>query len=324
MLSIVGETIQIGPVPFNIYTLDQRGLHVLFCRAGYSITVERRDILAQQNRMFYVDSAEMASYLDYAADNISPIIENQNIPTEEKVMVVKSVGNRLVQRILQDPKSGGNIKKAGNFVNSYMTLLLEQPAIRDDLFTLATKGGRYLLSRSFNVCTLCLLLGVEMFGRDQTALKNLGIGGLLLDVGMTKIDSAIIEKPGSLTDEEVQEVRFHPIYSEEILKKHKLERPIIAMARSHHERLDGSGYPDGISARGIHPYAQLAAVADTYDAITSDRPYKDMESHLDALEELNSQIDKFNKDVFLALLKVVLHDEKLIAQFVENAGLSNE
>jgi HD-GYP domain-containing protein (c-di-GMP phosphodiesterase class II) len=325
MLTIVGKSIDVGPVPFDIFMRDDDGQRVLFCRAGYSITPQRRQKLTEDNRTFFVVTADMPRYLDYVSANLDQIVENPEIPLKEKTLLVKSVSQRLVQRILSDPKSGAALDETRGFVQTYIGLLLSFPQITDDIFILASKGGSYLLSRSLNVCTLCLLIGEKLYGRKTAILRDLGVGGMLLDLGMTRIDHSIIDKPEKLSEEEIKLIRLHPHFSEEILRTHGgMSRDVLKMVRGHHERDDGSGYPDGLKAEQIHPYAQVAAVADTYDAITSDKPYREMASHMEALREIRRMKGAFDPYILTCLVQVVLRDQSLVDRFLaEDDRLDN-
>lgn len=321
MLSIVGDSIEIGPVPFNIFRSDDLGSPVLFCRAGYEITRDRKKALSETGRSFFVQAEEMTAYIDYAADRIQDIVSNPAIAVNDKLLLVKSVGNRMVHRVLKDPKAGLDYKRTGTFVNSFVTVIINHPEVRTELFAIATRG-RYLLSRGFNVCTICLLIGEGIYGREREHLCALGAGGLLLDVGMTKVDEHIVEKPDKLSDAEFEQIRKHADYSYNLLKERHFPSPVLQMVLCHHERCDGSGYPDGLSGDRLHPYALIAAVADTYDAITSDKPYKPMETHIAALEEMAADLKKYDRQVFNTLLKVVLGDATLIAHYQEKFGLA--
>src|SRR5579863_4101851 len=117
--------------------------------------------------------------------------------------------------------------------------------------------------------------------REQLALYR---GGYLHDIGKIAIPDSILFKRGLLTDEEWQVMRLHTIRGEEICRPMKTLAPVLPIIRSHHERWDGSGYPDGLRGEDIPLLARILQVADIYDALTTARPYKPAFSHHHALE----------------------------------------
>ena len=121
-------------------------------------------------------------------------------------------------------------------------------------------------------------------GADLDAIE---IGVLLHDIGKIGVPEAILHKPGPLTDEEWKVMKRHPLVSEHILAGIGLSPIVMQIARSSHERFDGEGYPDGIKGEDIPLPARIVLVADAFDAITSDRPYRRGRSVIDALGELH-------------------------------------
>ncbi len=133
-------------------------------------------------------------------------------------------------------------------------------------------------------------LAVELakkLGYSGTDLDAIEIGALLHDIGKIGIPESILHKPGPLSDEEWQVMRRHPLVSEHILAGIGLSPIVLEIARSSHERIDGKGYPDGMSGEGIPLPARIVLVADAFDAITSDRPYRSGRNVIDALGELH-------------------------------------
>jgi putative nucleotidyltransferase with HDIG domain len=106
---------------------------------------------------------------------------------------------------------------------------------------------------------------------EQGILRN---GCYLHDIGKINISDLIIRKPGALSPDEFEQMKRHPIIGEQICKPLAFARPFLDIIRHHHERVDGRGYPDGLRGEEISIYARIAAIADAWDAMTSDRPYR--------------------------------------------------
>lgn len=133
----------------------------------------------------------------------------------------------------------------------------------------------YTFAHSVNVCILSVLMGDSM-NYDMSRLKELALGALLHDVGKVLVPIEVLNKPGRLTPEEFSVVKNHTELGFEILRKQQDQVPLLAchVAYQHQEKVDGSGYPRQLKGAQIHEYARIAAVADVYDALTSDRPYR--------------------------------------------------
>ncbi len=132
----------------------------------------------------------------------------------------------------------------------------------------------YLFSHSVNVTIYSLSMAIKL-GMDDKKLTEIAMGGILHDIGKTKIPQEILNKPGKLTYEEYEIIKKHPEYGFEILRNESSVSLLTAhCAFQHHEKLDGTGYPRGIKGDEIHPCAKIMAIADVFDAITSLRSYR--------------------------------------------------
>ncbi|HXA48701.1 MAG TPA: HD domain-containing phosphohydrolase [Candidatus Acidoferrum sp.] len=138
-------------------------------------------------------------------------------------------------------------------------------------------------------------LGVAL-GLDSASLLTLYLGGYLHDVGKVGIPDAILFKPGNLTDEEWAVMRSHPVRGEEICYPLKSLRHVLPLIRSHHERLDGTGYPDRLVGDQIPLLARVLQTVDIYDALTNPRPYKPAFTRQRALEIMEEEMDKGWRD----------------------------
>ena len=120
-------------------------------------------------------------------------------------------------------------------------------------------------------------------------LEQLRLGCLLHDIGKVAVPDGILLKPGRLNPQEMEIMRQHPVMGEQICAPLKLFRPILPIIRHHHERMDGTGYPDGLSGEEIPLKARIVRVADVYDALTNDRPYREAFTPEEALEILRQE-----------------------------------
>jgi putative nucleotidyltransferase with HDIG domain len=164
----------------------------------------------------------------------------------------------------------------------------------------------YTYMHSVAVCALMTALGKQMH-LDREEIQQLGLAGLLHDVGKMGIPLDILNKPGKLTDEEFAEVKKHPLQGWDILKKSKVQDEIaLDVALHHHEKMDGSGYPENLNENSISLHARMGAVCDVYDAVTSDRCYKAGWSPADAIKRMAEwRVGHFDETVFKAFVKTV-------------------
>ncbi|NUP57620.1 MAG: diguanylate cyclase, partial [Gemmatimonadaceae bacterium] len=143
-------------------------------------------------------------------------------------------------------------------------------------------------------------------GLDDTSLFWFRIGALLHDVGKLIIPADLLNRPGQLTDEEWALVRQHPEAGERMLADVQFPWDVSPMVRSHHERWDGRGYPDGLAAEAIPLPARILCIADVYDALTTERSYKRAFSHLEAMEIMRREIGRqFDPQLFLRFEELV-------------------
>ena len=155
----------------------------------------------------------------------------------------------------------------------------------------------YTFLHSVNVCALTLLAGTGL-GLSRSQLKEVGVGALLHDMGKIWIDDEILKKKGSLTPEEYEEIKKHPMFGYEILSAQKNISPdSVKIVMQHHERCDGSGYPSQLKTDEIHPFARLTMVVDVYDALTADRPYRGSLQPHQAIEMLTACVETYDSDM---------------------------
>jgi PAS domain S-box-containing protein/putative nucleotidyltransferase with HDIG domain len=146
----------------------------------------------------------------------------------------------------------------------------------------------------------------KKLGLDDNTLQTLKLGGLLHDIGKIGTYDVVLDKPDKLTREEFEIVKSHPERGAMILEPIKQLKDIVPIVRHHHERIDGTGYPDGLKGEEIPLLARILSVADAYDSITADRPYRKSPRLDYALSELrNNAGTQFDPKIVDALLEVI-------------------
>jgi HD-GYP domain-containing protein (c-di-GMP phosphodiesterase class II) len=249
--------------------------------------VVARTVLGGNNQVLLKTGTEIKpQYVDYlhklgvssiyVKDKRMDDIEIYDVVSDE----TRNEARLLVKTILNDIKMNKPGRKSINtekeIVDTVTKLIDELLSNRDILIQLTDvrTSADYMFAHSVNCSILAGVVAAKM-GYDRTTLKQLTTGALLHDIGMVAIPEQILNKPGELTMDEITTINMHPLYGYEIFKKssiyHGLAGTIIAQ---HHEKYNGQGYPYGLKEDEINPLAQIVGIANIYDALTSDRPYR--------------------------------------------------
>lgn len=191
--------------------------------------------------------------------------------------------NTMLMRLRKEGRL--DMDMANNAVKTMMDSVLRNP---DAMIWLSRmkQFDTYLYQHSIN-CAILGLAFARHLGLDKQAIYEIGLGCMLCDVGKTRLPGSLLAKPGALQPQEMRIVRGHVEYGVAILDQVKeLSGRIRDMVYSHHERFDGSGYPDGLKANAIPTFAKIAGMVDSYDAMISPRPYAKLYSPYDAVRQI--------------------------------------
>ena len=174
-------------------------------------------------------------------------------------------------------------------------------------YALDAKDG-YTAGHSQRVSEMAVGIGIEM-GLPQTLVEQIRLAGLVHDIGKIGIDGSILHKAGILSPSEREEMEKHPAIGEHILAPVIDDGEILSMVRNHHERWDGAGYPDRLASESIPLGSRVLALADTFDAMTSERPYRTARGTGYAIDEIRrcsgTQFDVAVVDAFFQAHNVI-------------------
>jgi HD-GYP domain-containing protein (c-di-GMP phosphodiesterase class II) len=231
---------------------------------------------------------------------------------EEELVIAQEVhkqASETVAEIMRHLQVGQTLKLAmiHNVVADLMQSILRNPDAFSWLTHLKKKDG-YSYTHAVDSCALAITFGRHL-GLPRESLISLGTGALLFDVGKTRLPDGLLNKPGRLSPEEYQVMKKHVAYGVEIVAHISHSgMEMVDMVRAHHERFDGSGYPNGFRGADIPLFGRIAGILDCYDAITSDRSYQRAISPHQALRVLYNARDK-------------AFQEELVEQFIQCLGV---
>ncbi|WP_110253155.1 HD-GYP domain-containing protein [Undibacterium pigrum] len=198
-----------------------------------------------------------------------------------------------------------DVGNAQTMVEEIADSVMRNPGALIGLARLKTKDD-YTYMHSVAVCALMVALAKQL-GLTEEETREAGLAGLLHDIGKMMVDADILNKPGKLTDAEFVSVKEHPVAGYKMLKEAKgVSAAALDVCLHHHEKIDGSGYPRRLKGDEISLFARMGAVCDVYDAITSDRPYKQGWCPAESLRKMAEwSSGHFDEKVFQAFVKSI-------------------
>ena len=243
------------------------------------------------------------------------VVESQregtnSVSLEKEIVRAKEIKNeakQAVHKVMDDIRLGKQIEldKVERAVEEITDSIFRN---KDALSSLCRikKTDDYTFSHSVSVCVLMVSFARHL-GMDAQTVKELGIGGLLHDIGKTNIPVEILNKKGTLTDDEFIRMKEHVIHGTVILYDNSdINDTSVCVVAHHHERFDGTGYPNGFKGEEITKFGQIAGIIDVYDAITSDRCYRRGIQPTEALRKLFEWSKfHFNRDLVQQFIRCV-------------------
>ena len=238
-----------------------------------------------------------------------PTPKRERPPLTEELQQAARIRARSVaamRRLFSDVRLGSAIEPGAcaSLVDDIVESLDRHP---DALLSLARlkSADEYTYVHSVAVCALMVALGRQL-GLNDAQCRQAGLAGMFHDLGKAAMPQELLNKPGKLTNAEFDIIKTHPVRGYEMLLAGKnVSDEVKDVCRHHHERVDGSGYPDGLAGEGISLLARMGAVCDVYDAVTSDRPYKAGWDPAHALSQMATWQGHFDTVVFQSFVRSV-------------------
>lgn len=227
---------------------------------------------------------------------IQVAIEKLTVADRSKVNLSESVKKRVsegIKFLYNDTSAPSFIDAAANVTTSLVGSIMENEAVALNIDALKF-SDEYTFQHSVDVATIAMLIAKNS-NMSEGEIQKIGMAGLLHDMGKSKIPNEILNKAGKLTEEEFAIMKKHSLFGYQILQeKGGIPQEVLMGVLQHHEKLNGRGYPMGVAVEKIHPYARILAIADIYDALVTERPYKKAFSQQDAIEMIMAMTDELD------------------------------
>ncbi len=299
------------PLFFDLY-FEVPGLNgcdrhlVLSCRKGKIFQDKLLGSDEGRKSWAYFPSSEAAAVLRYFSDNVEEFLRKPSLLNCDKIAFLYDISLTWVENFFTAPASQApdNIKFIITIIERIPKYLLDEKNLAKLLCTVR-RHDSHLYTHTINVFLISMAFSLFK-GWSVEESRELGLACLLHDIGMTSLPHDITQKPERLTDIDRHYVKNHPGESKKLLAKIPLipER-VLAVVAQHHENYDGSGYPQGLAAEAIHPWARILRIIDSFESLTSIRPWRPPCNTSQALAVMKSTLK--GKEVY---------DPVLLAEFI--------
>jgi HD-GYP domain-containing protein (c-di-GMP phosphodiesterase class II) len=269
----------------------------LYCGADVPLTERDLERLSARGvRFVYLSRAAFADLTDELRHSLDDVLADDGIPAEERLAVLQSAMALEVDSAFHAVSCDRFVDVSRQVARQINSLLAEYEVVPRTLFQIL-RHDFYTFTHLTNVATFATLLADQYGIKNPEEQQQITVAGLLHDLGKKYVPASVLCKIGRLTDDEWDLIRAHPQRGyEDLCHRGDLNFGQLMMVYSHHERIDGQGYPVGLLGPEIHPWARLLAVVDVFDALTGARPYRSAWKVSDALAYLDrnagTQFDK--------------------------------
>lgn len=315
------DAIESDDLGFDLYLVYERSA-VLYrsSGAGYDLS-DCAQLREKGITHFYVPNTQHQKFQQAIVAQMSDSFEDRSITVAKRAQIVRDSCGKMIEDFTSNPNIPGLSETLGTMAGKF-TQWCEADESEFSYLLDMSEHDYYTTTHMVNVGVGCTLLAAELLGSEHPLVQKLSLGGLIHDVGKAGVPAEVLNKEGKLTDEEWVMIRKHPQMGADILRSHEgFDELMVDMTLNHHERLDGKGYPNGISGEEISLPARICAVVDVYDALCTARPYRGPIPPRAVLDMMREDVGKaFDAKVFGAWEKIV---HRLIASDPERAVADN-
>lgn len=320
MVERASQKISVGDLRVGMYVseLDRPWLDTPFIMQGFILeTTADVDVVAEYCDYVWVDNVIPEGAVALNSGNVDPTASSSpqkyqvpTVPIQEehkKIFRTFQQARTITKTFLDEVRLGGSLdtSKAKSTVNNCVQSVLRHP---DALLWMSKmrEENEYTSEHCLNVCVLAVAFGRHL-DLPEEELQNIGMCGLLHDVGKMRVPAEVLNKPARLSNKEMRMMMAHTVHGRNLLMSTPNVFPgTIDVAYSHHERLDGKGYPRKLDGASISRYSRIISIVDAYDAMTATRCYSNAITSTDALKIIYQERGKqFDQELSLSFIKMI-------------------
>jgi len=292
-------------LPFDLYVSHgEAGAPRLYRRRDYPLSREDLGRLISRGiQTLYILTDDTTAYREYLLESV---FQDESVPPVQRYQNLRTAARTILSESLKNKDVEGLVGVTGDVADKLVLTVCENNVLLLDLFqVMAHDYGTF--THMMNVSTYCVLLAHSFGIRDKQDLMDIGKGALLHDVGKLDVPTGILTKRDKLTRKEMDLLKEHPTGGfQKLAFREDVGWDQLMMVYQHHERCDGRGYPAGLVSREIHLWARICAIADVFDALTHDRPYRGPSPFEDVLQYFDAQAGRaFDEEMTQCLIQAV-------------------
>lgn len=307
--SITLDTLLPQTLPGVALFLKREGNYVLYKAPGLPFTEKDRARLADHNvEELYVYSGELSNYNQYVESNLPVFMDDKNLPPKKRHEILCNATVNYVNELFHTPSNyvKQNLDRCRHLISYILKEKLGTGMLLETLGGLV-KHNSYTYVHSVQVSSYSIALHARMFTMNEEELIDIGVGSVFHDYGKIYIPVEILDKPSRLTPLEFYEIKKHSMYGHDLLKTLDVfSATSLDIIKSHHEKINGKGYPDGLHGDEISRSARIVAIADVYSALTTNRSYRealDRDAALNIMyNEMEGSFDVHYLSIFSSML----------------------
>ncbi len=292
----------------DLYALKATGSSPeLYHAAGEELSESFHDQLHSNGVSgIYIDAGDMEKYVQYLEGILNSIVIDEDIGLDERAAILYDTAQLFMGLLVKNPQLADASRRVKNIVEKTLHFLHTAPMSFAHLLKAASRQYQ-IHTHSVNVFIYSMTLAQRAGLGNHAEVCQVGMGTLLHDIGKSKLTPGIVGANRPLTDSEWQEMHQHPAWGCELIQKwNDIGKIALDVVRHHHEKLNGTGYPDELKDNDISFYARIAVIADIYDALTTEHAYQNAVNSLPALRlmksEFNEQLDDDLYESFASLI----------------------